>query len=63
VARLAGQRFVVRIDGWDRDSASPHGHVARLVGPIGDLRAESESLLVDNGIEVAPFSSGYARLC
>ncbi|CAM6101379.1 unnamed protein product [Calypogeia fissa] len=55
--RLLGQRFVIRIDGWDKDSRTPSGHFVRLLGPIGDLNAETMALLVENGISTSPFNS------
>lgn len=56
-SRLLGQRFVIRIDGWDRRSKLPRGHVARFLGPIGDINAENMALLVENDINISPFSS------
>ncbi|BBN06067.1 DIS3-like exonuclease 1 [Marchantia polymorpha subsp. ruderalis] len=55
--RLLGQRFVIRIDGWDQDSRVPKGHFVRLLGPLGDLNTETMALLVENGINTSPFSS------
>ena len=56
--RLAGVRFVVRIDAWERDSAVPEGHVTRVVGPIGELEAECRAVLADHDISEAGFSAG-----
>eukprot|EP01018_Ginkgo_biloba_P012952 Gb_38988 [translate_table: standard] len=56
-SRLVGQRFVIRIDGWDTGSKIPRGHMARVLGPIGDFNAENMALLVENDINISPFSS------
>lgn len=55
--RLVGQRFVIRIDGWGQDSRTPRGHFVRILGPIGDLNAETMALLVEKGINTSPFNS------
>ncbi|EFJ15290.1 hypothetical protein SELMODRAFT_445658 [Selaginella moellendorffii] len=55
--RLSNQRFILRIDNWELDSRFPRGHVVRSLGPIGDLNAELNAILVENGISVAPFSN------
>jgi exoribonuclease R len=34
---LTPQRFVLRLDGWERGSRYPHGHLVRLLGPINSL--------------------------
>lgn len=57
--QLIGQRFLVRIDGWELSSSVPQGHVLRILGPIGDLDAECASILVANDIISAPFSTGF----
>eukprot|EP00897_Mesotaenium_endlicherianum_P004923 jgi/Mesen1/4459/ME000227S03481 len=62
VERLRGQRFVVRMDGWERTSMYPHGHLVRVVGPIGDAAAESAAVLVHRGILEAPFSAAWVCL-
>lgn len=56
-SRLLGQRFVIRIDGWDSGSKLPRGHIVRILGPIGDISAENMALLVENDINISPFSS------
>lgn len=47
---LLGQRFVVRVDSWPKHSKYPEGHVAKVLGPINDLRAESQAVLEQTGI-------------
>ncbi|KAH9321863.1 hypothetical protein KI387_016502, partial [Taxus chinensis] len=56
-SHLLGQRFVIRIDGWNKRSKIPSGHVVRVLGPIGDINAENMALLIENDINISPFSS------
>lgn len=35
------QRLVVAVDGWEADSAYPHGHYVRTLGRIGDKDTET----------------------
>ncbi|GBG61067.1 hypothetical protein CBR_g18659 [Chara braunii] len=58
VSQLAKRRFIVRIDGWDKNSTVPHGHLVRVLGQIGDVSTEMAAILVENGIDDIPFSSG-----
>ena len=43
---LIVQRLVLRIDGWDCESTFPSGHIVRVLGDLGDLKAEGEAVLV-----------------
>eukprot|EP00741_Cyanophora_paradoxa_P011248 tig00020554_g10867.t1 len=61
-ARLAGNRFVVRVDGWDATSVYPSGHYVRDLGPLGALDTETAALLVENGVEGAPFGPAALAL-
>jgi len=36
--RLAGQRFVLRCDGWERGAALPAAHLVRALGRLNDAR-------------------------
>jgi exoribonuclease R len=36
--KLAGQRFVVRVDRWPQDSKYPVCHFVHALGPLNDLR-------------------------
>jgi exoribonuclease R len=54
---LVGNRFVIRIDGWDHDSKLPKGHVVKILGPIGDLETENRAILVENEINILPFTT------
>ena len=42
-------------------SQYPQGHFVKLLGRIGDLETEIDSILVENSIEVTPFSQGILR--
>ena len=56
--KLQGQRVVVQIDSWPVNSTYPQGHIVKSLGKIGDLETEIDSILVENNIEVTPFSEG-----
>lgn len=53
---LAGQRIIVSIDSWPRDSKYPLGHYVRTLGNLGDKEVENEVLLLEHDIPHAPFS-------
>lgn len=53
---LLGQRLIVTMDKWDRGSIHPVGHVVKEIGASGDKEAETEVLLVENGIPTRKFS-------
>ncbi|XP_062998598.1 DIS3-like exonuclease 1 [Elgaria multicarinata webbii] len=54
-------RVVVRIDSWESTSVYPNGHFVRVLGRIGDLEGEIQTILVENSISVSPFSE--AQMC
>nr|XP_056721762.1 DIS3-like exonuclease 1 [Euleptes europaea] len=54
-------RVVVRIDSWETTSVYPNGHFVRVLGRIGDLEGEIQTILVENSISVSPFSE--AQMC
>ncbi|XP_070618176.1 DIS3-like exonuclease 1 isoform X2 [Erythrolamprus reginae] len=58
---LQDSRVVVRIDSWESTSLYPNGHFVRVVGRIGDLEGEIQTILVENSISVSPFSE--AQMC
>lgn len=60
-ARLLSQRLVVRVDGWDPGSKYPHAHLLRVLGPAGDLRSETDAVLVSSGIRWQPFTEAALR--
>jgi exoribonuclease R len=49
------------VDGWPVNSQYPQGHFVKLLGRIGDLETEIDSILVENSIEVTPFSQGILQ--
>ncbi|KAG8440779.1 hypothetical protein GDO86_006494 [Hymenochirus boettgeri] len=49
-------RVVVRIDSWESTSLYPNGHFVRVLGRIGDLEAEIATILVENSVNINPFS-------
>jgi len=59
--KLANERFVVAIDSWPVNSQYPNGHFVRTLGVAGDLETEIDSILLENGVQVAPFSAGVLR--
>eukprot|EP00899_Mesostigma_viride_P029013 jgi/Mesvir1/9297/Mv04474-RA.1 len=58
VGRLVGHRFVLRVDGWDRDSQFPEAHLVQVLGPIGEPDVERSVVLLQHDIRTAPFSAG-----
>ena len=56
--QLINQRFVVKVDSWERGSRWPSGHLVKILGPLGDLKAESEAVLIKCGINHLPFCQG-----
>ncbi|CDS37889.1 dis3 exonuclease 1 [Echinococcus multilocularis] len=55
-SKLAGIRFVVRMDRWDANSNYPSGHFVQSLGPIGDLETETQTILVEHGLAYRPFT-------
>lgn len=58
---LQDHRVVVRIDSWDSTSLYPNGHSVRVLGPAGDLETEVQTILIENCINVPPFSEAQLR--
>ena len=44
---MDGCRLVCAIDEWSVDSTYPAAHVVRILGPIGDVDVESETIMVE----------------
>jgi len=55
-ANLVGQRIIVAIDSWPRNSRYPLGHFVRALGKIGDKATENEVLLLEHDIPHSGFS-------
>ncbi|XP_061767680.1 exosome complex exonuclease RRP44 isoform X1 [Nerophis ophidion] len=53
---LAGQRILVAIDGWPKDSRYPNGHFVRSLGPAGEKDTEEEVLLLEHDVPHQAFS-------
>jgi hypothetical protein len=54
--RLVGMRLLVQVDGWDVGSSYPHGHITKVLGPMGDMESEITCLLLENQVWLDPFS-------
>jgi exosome complex exonuclease DIS3/RRP44 len=52
---LIGQRILVTIDTWDRDSRYPTGHFIRSLGELETKGAETEALLLEYDVQYKPF--------
>ncbi|KAM8894854.1 LOW QUALITY PROTEIN: DIS3-like exonuclease 1 [Spinachia spinachia] len=58
---LQDHRVVVRIDSWESSSLYPSGHSVRVLGRAGELETEVQTILIENGIHVPPFSDAQLR--
>lgn len=54
-AELLGQRILVTIDSWERDSRYPTGHFVRSLGELETKGAETEALLLEWDVQYRPF--------
>lgn len=55
-ATLVGQRIIVAIDGWPKNSRYPNGHFVKNLGTAGDKETETEVLLLEHDVPHQPFS-------
>ncbi|NXK87714.1 RRP44 exonuclease, partial [Formicarius rufipectus] len=53
---LDGQRIIVAIDGWPRNSRYPNGHFVKNLGNAGDKETETEVLLLEHDVPHQAFS-------
>lgn len=53
---LSGQRIMVAIDGWPKDSRYPNGHFVRSLGGAGEKQTEEEVLLLEHDVPHQAFS-------
>uniref|UniRef100_A0A1A7Y0C5 Exosome complex exonuclease RRP44 n=1 Tax=Iconisemion striatum TaxID=60296 RepID=A0A1A7Y0C5_9TELE len=53
---LAGQRIMVAIDGWPKNSRYPNGHFVRSLGGAGEKETEQEVLLLEHDVPHQAFS-------
>jgi exosome complex exonuclease DIS3/RRP44 len=52
---IIGNRVLVTIDSWDRDSRYPMGHFVRSLGEMETKGAETEALLLEYDVQYRPF--------
>ena len=55
--------MVVRIDSWESTSLYPNGHSVRVLGRAGELETEVQTILIENGVTVLPFSEAQVGVC
>ncbi|WEW55727.1 exosome catalytic subunit dis3 [Emydomyces testavorans] len=55
-SELLGQRILITIDAWDRDSRYPTGHFVRSLGELETKAAETEALLLEYDVQYKPFA-------
>ncbi|XP_037535703.1 exosome complex exonuclease RRP44 [Nematolebias whitei] len=53
---LAGQRIMVAVDGWPKDSRYPNGHFVRSLGNAGEKETEEAVLLLEHDVPHQAFS-------
>ncbi|XP_015252192.1 PREDICTED: DIS3-like exonuclease 1 [Cyprinodon variegatus] len=58
---LQDHRVLVRIDSWPSNSLYPNGHSVRVLGRVGDMETEVQTILLENSINVPPFSEAQLR--
>lgn len=63
VSAFKDHKIVVRIDSWEVDSQYPNGHFVRSLGKAGELETEIKTLLLENNLNVGPFSESIVSLC
>ncbi|GKY95817.1 DIS3 mitotic control [Mayamaea pseudoterrestris] len=51
-----GKRLKIQVEGWDDGSTYPSGRCVEVLGAIGDLETELTALLLENQVELDPFS-------
>lgn len=47
---------MVAFDEWPATSAKPLCHFKRIIGDVGDMRAEGDVILLEHNVEITPFS-------
>ncbi|XP_071034799.1 DIS3-like exonuclease 1 isoform X2 [Parasteatoda tepidariorum] len=52
---IRNQRILVRIDSWEKESQYPNGHLVQVLGEIGDIETEVQSLLIEHELLVKEF--------
>ena len=54
---LKGQRIIVQIDTWPRNSRYPHGHLMHVMGTVGDKNVENEVIMREHEVIFDPFAN------
>ncbi|KAI8840365.1 hypothetical protein BJ741DRAFT_641874 [Chytriomyces cf. hyalinus JEL632] len=54
--QLAGQRIMVAIDSWGKQSLYPMGHFVKALGNVGDRKTETDVILLEHDVRFMPFS-------
>lgn len=54
--------MIVRVDSWESTSLYPNGHSVRVLGKAGELETEIQTILVEDGIHVPPFSEAQVSI-
>ena len=54
--KYVGMRLKVEVDGWEVGSKYPSGRCVEILGSIGDLETELQALLLENEVDIDPFS-------
>jgi exoribonuclease R len=56
-------RLKIEVDDWEPGTSYPRGRCVEILGPVGDLETEIRALLIENEVELDPFSAeAIARL-
>jgi exosome complex exonuclease DIS3/RRP44 len=58
---LQDKRILVVIDSWPRDSKFPLGHYTKTIGTIGEKETETQVLLLEHDIPVAPWTNAVLK--
>lgn len=61
LANLIGKRLFVRITGWPEDSNYPEVHILQVMGDVGNLKTETDTLLFRHGLLFADFSNAAKK--
>lgn len=51
-----GMRVAIVLSVWDRFSPYPRGKLSRVLGPAGDVKVETEMILMEHNVSDKPFS-------
>ncbi len=55
--QLINRRLLIEIDHWEIGSSNPTGHLIKVLGEVGSVDTEVSCLLIENSIDVSPFSA------